>query len=196
MIEKRIVELQNGHVVEIHIENGRWTRLCAGCDLSGCWDAMLVPPEGTDGWTVRGRNSCSETEGWESSQMGHGHHLDYEAATALAMGFMVSRHDEFDYFKGRPYVSTRYGNGTVFGEALPESKAKREVRIAPDRADGHWVATCYTSYWDEEHNYFMMKPLEYVLGAGRGWEKERATEEGLHWLVNASFVGKLDDFLA
>lgn len=192
MIEKKFVELQNGDVVEIHMEYGRWRRLVAGSEEYGEWEARIVEPEGAEGWTVSGRNPDGEQGLPQVIEMGRGRGLDYEAAAALAMGFMASRCDEFDYFDGKPFVCMHNpSNGMLLGEALPESKAKREVRIEPDES-GAWVARCHASYWDEEHRYFMMRPLEIVLGAGRKWDRERARAEGLHWLVHASFIGKID----
>ncbi|MCQ1572707.1 hypothetical protein NFO65_18420 [Neorhizobium galegae] len=188
MIEKKFVELQNGDVVEIHIEGGRWKYLVAGGEEFGEWDATLIPPDGVDDWKVRGRRSDGETENLTVFDMGKGEGLDYDAATALAMGFMASRHDDFGYFAGRPYsYSVNAETGVFWGEALPESKAKRSLHLAPNN-DGFWVATCLTSYWDEGHRYFMMKPLEIVLGAGRRWGREEAMRKGLHWLVHASFI--------
>ncbi|MGR9449207.1 hypothetical protein [Rhizobium leguminosarum] len=188
MTEKKFVELHNGVVVEIHIEAGRWKYLVAGGEEFGEWDAMLIPPEGAEGWTVRGRNPDIETKEFTISEMAQGRGLDYEAATALAMGFMVSRCDEFEYFDGKPYsFVSNNETGVLIAEALPESNTLRELSVAASE-DGFWKATCSTSYWDEEHRHFMMKPLKFVLGAKSHWERDEALRKGLHWLVNASVI--------
>ncbi|TBY27407.1 hypothetical protein E0H93_28610 [Rhizobium leguminosarum bv. viciae] len=188
MVEKKFVELQNGVVVEIHIEAGRWKYLVAGGEEFGEWDATLVPPEGAEGWTVRARNPDPQTRDFTISDMAQGRCLDYEAATALAMGFMASRYDEFEYFDGKPYsFVSNDETGVLVAEALPQSNARRTLSVASN-GGGIWEATCYTWYWDEEHRYFMMAPLTFALGTGRCWERDEALRKGLHWLVNASII--------
>ncbi|MHC2297934.1 hypothetical protein [Rhizobium mongolense] len=188
MTEKKFVELHNGVVVEIHVEAGRWKYLVAGGEEFGEWDATLVPPEGAGGWTVRGRNPAPKTKDLAISDMAQGRGLDYEAATALAMGFMASRCDEFEYFDGKPYsFVSNAETGVLVAEALPESNARRTLSVAANE-DGFWTATCSTSYWDEEHRCFMLVPLTFVLGAKRRWDRDKALRKGLHWLVNASII--------
>ncbi|ACS55871.1 hypothetical protein Rleg_1583 [Rhizobium leguminosarum bv. trifolii WSM1325] len=192
MIEKKFIELQNSRVVEIHIEGGRWKYMIAGGEEIGEWDATLIPPDAAQGWIVRGRTPNHETGDPWVDDLGEGQGLDYDAATALAMGFMVSPTDKFGFFEGKPFSYLGdLDEGTMSAEALPQSNAKREMYLAT-REGGGWTATCCTSYWDEDHRYFMMKPFEIVLGSKATWEREDAMRRGLHWLVHASFIGLLD----
>lgn len=194
MIEKKFIELQDSYVVEIHIEDGRWKYLIAGGDEVGQWDATLVPPEPAQGWTVRGRIPNHEAgEPWVY-ELGQGQGLDYDAAAALAMGFMVNQDDKFGFFNGKPF--SYHGNldiGTLTAQALPESNMKRHMYLSTGE-NGGWTATCCTSYWDEDHRSFLLKPLEIVLGSQACWERDDAMRKGLHWLVHASFIGILDGF--
>jgi hypothetical protein len=189
MIEKKLIELQNSRVVEIHIEGGRWKYLVAGGEEIREWDATLIPPDAAQGWTVRGRTSNLEPGVPWVDNLGEGQGLDYDAAVALAMGFMANPTDKFGFFDGKPFSYLGdLDEGTMSGEALPESNAKREMFLGT-REGGAWEATCCTSYWDEDYRYFMMKPIKIVLGTNAILEREEAMRRGLHWLVHASFIG-------
>ncbi|MGO8595600.1 hypothetical protein ACDA55_07735 [Rhizobium ruizarguesonis] len=192
MIEKKFVELQNNHVVEIHIEGGQWKYLVAGGKEIGAWDASLTPPDASQGWTVRGRTPNLETGVPWVEPLGEGQGLDYDAAAALALGFMVNPTDKFGFFEGKPFSYLGdLDEGTMSAEALPQSNAKREMFLGT-REGGGWKASCCTSYWDKEYRSFMMKPLEIVLGDNATWKREVAMRRGLHWLVHASFINMFD----
>ncbi|TAZ94597.1 hypothetical protein ELH67_08550 [Rhizobium ruizarguesonis] len=186
MIEKKFVELQNDVILEIHTEAGRWKYLVAGGEEFGEWDATLIPPEGAEGWTVRGRTPDPQTREYTVYEMAQGRGLDYEAATALAMGFMAEPSGNFEYFDGKPYsFVSNPDTGVLVAEALPQSNTRRTLSVAPDQ-DGFWKAICDTSYWDEEHRYFLMHGLTFDLGPEQ--ERDEALRRGLHWLVNASII--------
>lgn len=188
MYDNSFLELQNGDIVEVNIENGRWARLVAGCDEKTEWLATLVAPANGQGWTVLTENRDPHYDNRDDAVLGVDENLSYEAAQALAVGYMADRTGRFEFHDGKPYLRhTPRGHHATCAEALPESKMKREVCVAED-AGGQWTATCEVSFWDEEHRHFMMEPLKFVLGRKGGWAREEAERQGLHWLVNGSIL--------